>query len=188
MPDLQTRAERERQIASALVLLFSRWEDRPWDASAFRSDAQRALATVLAATFEDSASQFLAQHPVAGFEPTTMGQRWASGFAGELAAEITAATPGMGAGAFTPARAETIAVTEVTRATTAAEAAIAAVLVTMGADDGGVELDPVWYTALDERVCPVCAPLHGTGRAIWARVTASGPPAHPHCRCWLTWE
>lgn len=47
----------------------------------------------------------------------------------------------------------------------------------------------VWYTAKDERVCPVCAPMHGktrkvnerfrlpTGEQVWA------PQVHPHCRC-----
>lgn len=188
MPDLATRTERERQIATALVLLFGQWEDRPWDASAFRSDAQRVLSPVLAGTFADSAGQFLVSHPVAGFDPTTMGQRWAAGFSGELSAEMAASTPGLGAGAFSAGRAETIAVTEVTRAATAAEAAIAAALVLIPSEEGGGEMLPVWYTSLDERVCPVCAPLHGTGESVWGPVSPGGPPAHPHCRCWLTWE
>lgn len=50
-----------------------------------------------------------------------------------------------------------------------------------------------WRTAVDERVCPICGPLHN----MTARINANGfttelgglglnsPPAHPRCRCWL---
>jgi len=40
----------------------------------------------------------------------------------------------------------------------------------------------VWVTSDDERVCPVCGPLHlkpNVGKA-WRGLT---PPAHPGCRC-----
>jgi len=42
-----------------------------------------------------------------------------------------------------------------------------------------------WYTARDERVCPICAPLHG--QVVVVRGVFAGghdnPPAHPQCRC-----
>ncbi len=61
-----------------------------------------------------------------------------------------------------------------------------------------------WNTALDERVCPTCAPLHGVsikiGDPFNPFMTAQGrrnishllphnvtqPPAHPFCRCGVT--
>nr|BDD44563.1 hypothetical protein 1 [bacterium] len=38
----------------------------------------------------------------------------------------------------------------------------------------------VWYTALDERVCPVCGPLNGQEFEL---DQAPQIPAHPQCRC-----
>ncbi|MDP2364845.1 MAG: minor capsid protein, partial [Ignavibacteria bacterium] len=37
-----------------------------------------------------------------------------------------------------------------------------------------------WYTAIDERVCDICEPLHGKVSAI---SEGEVPPAHPNCRC-----
>ena len=37
-----------------------------------------------------------------------------------------------------------------------------------------------WYTALDERVCPECAPLHGN---IYPINQGPRPAIHPQCRC-----
>ena len=50
-----------------------------------------------------------------------------------------------------------------------------------------------WMTAVDERVCPICAPLHGMAVGLDENgfTTESfgmglyAPPAHPGCRCWL---
>lgn len=48
---------------------------------------------------------------------------------------------------------------------------------------GGLSRDDVWLTAADERVCPVCVPLDGEPRRVWAETFPDGPPAHPLCRC-----
>lgn len=37
-----------------------------------------------------------------------------------------------------------------------------------------------FYTAGDERTCPICAPLNGT---IYWDGTGPYPPLHHHCRC-----
>lgn len=78
-------------------------------------------------------------------------------------------------------RAEMIASTEVTRAFAQASKEIAG------------ELDVIktvyWQSARDERVCPVCGPLHGQA-ANKNGVFPGGftmPPAHPRCRCWLSY-
>jgi hypothetical protein len=38
----------------------------------------------------------------------------------------------------------------------------------------------VWFTELDDRVCPICLPRHGKAKGEgWSYP----PPAHPLCRC-----
>lgn len=47
-----------------------------------------------------------------------------------------------------------------------------------------------WLTAFDERVCPICRPLDDV--TVEQKDTFPGgytlPPAHPHCRCSVTYE
>ena len=52
----------------------------------------------------------------------------------------------------------------------------------------GILIVPVWLTARDSRVCPICGPLDGTVEAEWGEKFRDGPPAHPNCRCTLRWE
>jgi len=87
---------------------------------------------------------------------------------------------------FSPAHAEQVAITEVTRA------------ISRGGEElqRRLEMQNVrtvrrWLTAEDERVCPVCAPMDHTTfeSGAWVRAgLASGPPAHPRCRCWVVVE
>jgi hypothetical protein len=44
-----------------------------------------------------------------------------------------------------------------------------------------------WYTERDEKVCKICAPLHGQPFEVWAGRFPNGPTAHVRCRCYLTW-
>lgn len=39
----------------------------------------------------------------------------------------------------------------------------------------------VWFTTMDERVCPVCGEMHGVEFDI--RETEGLLPQHPQCRC-----
>jgi hypothetical protein len=101
-------------------------------------------------------------------------------------------TPGMTRGqlesliepAFGAARAEMIAVTEVTRAYSEATAQQQEWLESMG-----IRMRRVWLTLNDELVCPICGPFHGrqeSDRGIWTDDGGNvydGPPAHPNCRC-----
>lgn len=107
---------------------------------------------------------------------------------------------------FSPSRAETIAITEVTTAISAAENAARQ---ESAADDPaerargdfetpGTPVQPpvivndgtiaIWQTQEDERVCPVCGPLHDRRADSWASQFPEGPPAHPRCRCFLIYK
>lgn len=85
---------------------------------------------------------------------------------------------------YSPERAERVAVTEVTRIY--AEGNQLAWRAT------GLVSHNRWNTARDERVCPICAPLHGmvvelgaNGFTTQGGIGITAPPAHPRCRCWL---
>ena len=81
---------------------------------------------------------------------------------------------------FGPVRAEMIAVTEVTRAASQGEMAIAQDL-----RGQGISMVAIWQTNNDELVCPICGPRHGKKRGDgWD----DPPPAHPRCRCWINHE
>jgi len=98
-------------------------------------------------------------------------------------------TPGMTIGelrdllkpAFGPVRAQMIAVSETTRAYSAATNIYQRMLIAQG-----LPMVRIWNTAADERVCPVCGPLEGQPESVWAGRFPGGPPAHTNCRCWTT--
>ena len=85
------------------------------------------------------------------------------------------------AAGFGPRRPDAIAVTETTasmsRGVSIYQALIAAFT---------VNSMRVWNTRLDERVCPICGPLHGKRFPVWGEQFPLGPPAHPFCRCYET--
>ena len=85
--------------------------------------------------------------------------------------------------AFDRDRAELISITEITRARTMGEMAAAALL-----EDVDIQLVARWWTADDERVCPVCGPLHKTLEKYWSEFFPRGTPAHPRCRCGIDWK
>ena len=78
-------------------------------------------------------------------------------------------------------RARLIAATEVTRAFAEAAHQVA--------QEVEVIKEEVWNTAKDERVCPICGPLNGERKPVDGTFTGglSGPPAHPNCRCWISY-
>ncbi len=53
-----------------------------------------------------------------------------------------------------------------------------------------------WFTVQDDRVCPICEPLHGVGILFDEDFVSTGgagfvgprPPAHLRCRCYLSFE
>lgn len=85
--------------------------------------------------------------------------------------------------AFGEVSAEMIAVTEITRAYSAATNEYQALL-----KDAGIGMQRIWNTSNDEKVCPICGPLNGLPEKKWAKDYPGGPPAHVNCRCWTTLE
>lgn len=80
-------------------------------------------------------------------------------------------------GMFGARRAQMISVTEVTRAYADGNRMA-------WAASGAV--DKVrWQTAVDERVCPSCGPMHNQTDVVGGDFEGMGPPAHVNCRCWI---
>jgi len=192
MPDLSTRRQHEAAIVAALILLFDDYRLHPetFDPATFEDRLLSSLSGKLAAVYAEAGSGFAAGLGAAvGPEVVDANARkWETAFLPVLVATIAATTDPLAPGSFAPSRAEMIAATEVTRAITASEMAIAGYLTTVAPELGIRPLKPIWYTAVDERVCPVCEPLHGLGQENWRLAAPDGPPAHPNCRCYLTWE
>jgi hypothetical protein len=82
--------------------------------------------------------------------------------------------------AFSVERADAVAITEITRARTLGQMAAMQIL-----EELGIKTLAVWITALDERVCPVCGPLHNQDERTWGKLFPMGTPAHVNCRCGL---
>lgn len=81
---------------------------------------------------------------------------------------------------FGKRRAQMIAATEITRAY-----GQAAHIVQDEMRQRGITTREQWITWRDDRVCPICAPLHNTYEDVWKASVPYGPPAHVNCRCWL---
>lgn len=85
---------------------------------------------------------------------------------------------------FGPTRAERVAVTEVTRLYAEGNQQAWSASGLVGANK--------WQTGRDDRVCPVCSPLHNVVVPLGEGFTPSGPgmgptgpPLHTRCRCYL---
>jgi hypothetical protein len=81
---------------------------------------------------------------------------------------------------FGRARAEGAAITETTAANSAGERRVVSAI-----RDTGADVDGVWKTERDTKVCRVCRNLQGKGEDVWTVPFPEGPPAHPRCRCWV---
>ena len=78
---------------------------------------------------------------------------------------------------YGPKRAEMIAVTEITRAASEGEQAIARELA-----KEGIQMVPIWRTNEDSLTCPLCG-----DRANKEITDGVYPPLHPRCRCFTSY-
>lgn len=167
---------------------------------AFERDLTALLDTLLTQVFIAAAEFFNKelQFGIASERLQRLADEWADTYAPQLAAQLTRSTrehlsragsklPGMPltrrmvlrllALTLSVARAHTIARTEVTNAVSAGEERVQ--------DDlqrAGARVEPLWFTQLDERVCPICGPRHGKLQGDgWQK----RPPVHPRCRCYV---
>jgi len=83
-------------------------------------------------------------------------------------------------------RSRMIAVTEITRVYAESVQRAGEELKTQFPD---VRVVKRWWTNRDDRVCPICWPLHGNTVAIdetFGDGALTNPPAHTRCRCWMS--
>jgi hypothetical protein len=87
-------------------------------------------------------------------------------------------------GLFSELRANTIAVTEVTRASVMGELS----MVNLIEEESKIRMTAIWQTNNDELVCPICGDYDQKKDGDGWTIDTDGPPAHPNCRCWLDYE
>ncbi len=88
---------------------------------------------------------------------------------------------------FDEQRAALVATTEITRAYATGQAAAGDALKEQFPD---VRVIKTWFTDNDDRVCPICGPLNDVeveGDELFGG-EFDGPPAHPGCRCWVSYR
>jgi HK97 family phage portal protein len=174
----------------------------PVDYEAMANELKRAMLPALTNAAIDEA---VAQAATVGISfdivaINTAALEWATKYSFELIKDLTETTrnlvskgvtafietPGMTVGelrgllerGFSPARASMIATTEVTRAYTQGTQITQAEL-----REAGVNMERVWNTSGDERVCEICSPLNNKPESEWG---GDELPGHGGCRCFDT--
>ena len=200
MPDLATRADRERALMAALLAVFREYSaltPSMIPTGNLLADLRNAVASELATSFAEAAARFAASRDwdIPEDRIRAASLYWAGQFSDALAGEVADNSwrflqrDEEAAVVFGTERAGKIAITETTRAIGAGEnwaAAFAGVYLLSG--ESSASPTRLWHTAEDERVCDECSPLDGQSESVWVSRFPLGPPAHPHCRCWLDWE
>jgi len=176
------------------------------DLSRLSDDLRTALLTDLttaALNAIETAVETINGVPVDLAQAATLVNQWSQAYVNELGRKLDDTTrtvieqasqayvthPGMSraalaqllAPAFGARRADTIAVTEVTRSQNVAQKQYQAYLA-----DNGLTFIRVWQTANDDRTCLRCSPLNGKSEEEWRDAFPDGGPAHARCRCTTT--
>ena len=218
MADIINRDEQEAALAKALAREFNRMRLRlmvllpelermmgnvaPEEWQEHRSKLNQAVRPLMSSTYLQQAQQMLDDFPSIGVEWGLVNEaaaEWAKKYTFDLVTNLVDTsertlqklipkffeeqmTQGELREALSPlfgsVRAEMIARTEVTRAASEAEQGMAREL-----EEQGIHMTPVWQTREDELVCPICGP-----KADKPIEDDEFPPAHPRCRCWVTYE
>ncbi len=148
-------------------------------------DAARALAGTQKVDIDKEAEEAAALY-IASVAPTLargMAQNTAAALARRPISPGSASTSFL----FSPGRAASASITEVTRTGSQADRIAAR---TIGARLA-VRTVGIWQTAKDDLVCPICRPLHGRqefGPNGWAARVPGGSPAHIGCRCEIVYR
>lgn len=201
--------QREQETQDAVARAFEQAKQQVLRTKAYNQDELRAALTiVLQQQMADIAREQVTDNAASisfGFDPAAVDhtvQAWAQSYSYDLieglnkntlatvqdAVTAFTDTPGMTIGdlsdllepAFGQARAESIAVTEVTRAYAQGESVFQDFM-----NEEGVDTVRVWLTSEDETVCPICGELNGKEAAPGEGFGSDidNPPAHPNCRC-----
>ena len=194
MPEIQDRLKVDANATQELASLFARQrarlENTPKPGPSEYQQQERELLFLLillmGGTFYMGSQAALPQLGAA--EPVDMNKAnaWAIPHARQLSRAIVAnSEAAIKAGGnleaiYGAGRAESIAVTEITRARVAGEKAIRDEI-----ERSGATVVATWRTELDAKVCSVCSPLEGEDEHRWSLDFPAGPPAHPRCRCTL---
>lgn len=152
---IEAEEEMRRELAIILLLI--------WGASARQHGLGADMVDVHALRYAELRSRLVAPQWAGNSRARLTDLIGRGGRPVEVAAEV-----------FSPSRAESIATTETTTATSAGGEL--ATVQTVGI----TELD-TWFTAADDRVCRICGPLHASPRSQWMARFPDGPPAHPNC-------
>lgn len=207
--EIPDRDQHEAELLALLLLIFHDLHADivasrviPWEG--YRVRLIQALTERLATTYVLAALVFAQSKPEFTLDErsiVTLALAWASSRATEIATRFVARAQtaaaqllsvfGISRGERTAAAdtiagraaAESIAITE----TTAAQSAGNRQAVQLYQVQSGVFLQGRWVTEEDGRVCPICRPLHDTPYEVWGQRFPLGPPAHPRCRCHLTY-
>jgi hypothetical protein len=185
--DVESEKERktvEKQFQKELEAVFDEYEEET-DYDKLKAALLALLLVWLLKAYLD-AMDTLEDEYGPSFDPADFaaeGVEWAAGYAPTLADQLVNTTKkaveaGVPEQAFSDSRAELIAVTETTVASSAAFDDYRDLIERLGA-----KVEQRWETAADEKVCPICAPLHNQPREVWEAEFPQGPPAHGRCRC-----
>ncbi len=167
--------------------------------SEVEAEQQKLLALYLLLVWRESSTR----HRWTGSQMIARGESWSAGRSGDVAKGFvdhsramletatsewenreTRPTPQEVSDRVTkvlgPDRNANIAITEVSNAVTDASEAAMSELELLSEED-------TWHTENDASVCPICQPLHRQPRSVWEPRFDGGPPAHPNCRCWISY-
>lgn len=195
MPDLPERMDREaRMTANVSSILAPFITTAPSGAMSFdrlAADVESVARGELRDTFVAAALLLFWTLDIQfdRYALDTAATQWASERAAALGGEVannsrSAMAAGWdGAELFSRDRAARLAATETTRAISAGEGWARGIAETAS----GIPLLATWHTEDDASVCPVCSRLNDRDEVFWGDQFPSGPPAHPNCRCWLSY-
>lgn len=189
--DYSARTKREQELLAALLLLFGD-ETLLLQPMLMEQQIAGALANHYEAVYIEAAEQLnqgrLPQSGTSDLQASAkrfaaeQSSRLARDFVRNSANRVNANTTMNDLrDIFGQGRAESLAITETTRAATEGMLNAAGLLSVLGV----LAAKATWITAGDANVCPVCSPLNYRERESWELEFPSGPPAHPRCRCYL---